>query len=170
MSFNHLTHRELHSHIYRKTERMLRWSWTYPNRQGILFRNFSSLSLTDTSPVGSLPTCILPIHSLFHILPRHYLSKMYKRNLKIWFYLKKNIFISTEQHIVHWYFIPSPSFLLPFELLAKSLKSTLPSYSTTHWFLTTTGSWLHTTQHFPYQPAGWKLQQGKKHILFSRVF
>lgn len=90
MSFNHLTHRELHSHIYRKTERMLRCSWTYPNRQGILFRNFSSLSLTDTSPVGSLPTCILPIHSLFHILPLHYLSKMYKRNLKMWFYLKKN--------------------------------------------------------------------------------
>lgn len=142
MSFNHLTHTELHSHIYRKTERMSRWSWTYPNRQGILFRNFSSLSLTDTSPVGSLPTCILPIHSLFHILPRHYLSKMYKRNLKIWFYLKKNIFISTEQHIVHWYFIPSPSF--------SSLLNCLPNPLNLHYHPTQllTGSWQQLVHDF----------------------
>lgn len=167
MSFNHLTHTELHSHIYRKQKECQDGLEHIPTGKG--YYDTPSLSLTDTSPVGSLPTCILPIHSLFHILPRHYLSKMYKRNLKIWFYLKKHIHLNWAAYCP-LIFYPQSIFFLPFELLAKSLKSTLPSYSTTHWFLTTTGSWLHTTQHFPYQPVGWKAQQGKKHILFSRVF
>lgn len=143
MSFNHLTHRELHSHIYRKTERMSRWSWTYPNRQGILFRNFSSLSLTDTSPVGSLPTCILPIHSIFHILPLHYLSKMYKRNLKIWFYLKKKTYSSQLSSIL------STDILSPVHLFS-SLLNCLPNPLNLHYHPTQllTGSWQQLVHDF----------------------
>lgn len=135
----------------------------------LLSRHSSSLIWTDTGLLGDLPTCILPIHILLHVLPLNVSFQNAKNTSEnIIRFLKTHSSQLSGIPPIYLHSIPRSSFLLPLQLLANCQTPQIYTIviPNTHWFLTTTGSWLHTTQHVPSQPLRWKLQQ----VFFSLVF